>query len=57
MAWGSGDIIRDEREGRIEAVNLLLAVAMEEKTVADVRAWLEKEYPELCVKDEKVKKW
>ena len=57
MAYGSGDDLRAWREGCNAAVNLLLAVAMEEKTVADVRRWLEKEYPKLCVKDEKVKKW
>jgi len=58
--YGLIDDIVEERKDRIEAVNLLLAVAEKKKTVADVRAWLEKNYPDLCVNKQPVvatKKW
>ena len=57
MVYGLLDDLAEERKARHEAISLLLAVAKNEKTVLDVRAWLEKEYPELCFKTTKRKKW
>lgn len=55
--YGQTDLIISGNKARKKAINLLLAVAEEKKTVADVRAWLKKNYPELCTKTKKEKKW
>jgi len=55
MTYGQTDDIIEARKDCSEAVQLLLGVAGETQTVTDVRAWLEKHYPELCI--ESVKKW
>ena len=56
MAYGQTDEITNERKERIKAVSLLLDVAKKKKTVADVRKWLEENYPELCYEETKTKK-
>jgi len=55
--YGQTDDIAEERKGRVEAVDLLLEVAEEKKTVADVRTWLEEHYPELVIETTTTRKW
>ncbi len=59
--YGQGDVLAEERESHRKAVELLLDVATGEKTTDDVRAYLEENYPKLCVEDaphtEPKKKW
>ena len=57
MAYGQTDEIIKEREARMEAVSWLLEVAVGTTTQQDVRGWLEKNYPELCVLTKEEKKW
>ena len=57
MAYGQTDEIIEEREARDEAVQLLLAIATRKKTIADVRLWLERNYPLLCQEKTETKKW
>jgi len=53
MAYEQADEIIAERKARAEAVQLLLTVAEEKKGVAEVRMWLEENYPELCTETKK----
>ncbi len=57
MAYGQTDDIIEARKDNKEAVELLLRVAQKKKTVADVRKWLEKNYPDLCMETKTKKKW
>ena len=57
MVYGLSDDLREESKARQKAVELLLAVAEGKKTVTDVQAWLEKNYPKLCAETENRKKW
>ncbi len=60
MTHRQTDTIVEERKECIKAVSLLLDIAEEKKTVADVRSWLEENYPGLCYKETEtteVKKW
>ena len=57
MAYGqTGEIIK-EKEARMEAISMLLEVAVGTTTQQDIRDWLEKNYPELCVLNKEIKKW
>ncbi len=55
--YGQTDEILEERRARNEAVQLLLTVAEGKKTVADVRNWLEQNYPESCSTKTDTKRW
>jgi hypothetical protein len=46
VAYGQTDQIIELNKGLKEAIDLLVAVATEEKGVSDVRSWLEENYPE-----------
>lgn len=57
MAYGQTDDIVKLSKQLDEALKVLVSVAMGNKSVEEVQAWLEAEWPEECYEKEHSKKW